>query len=119
MDSNLTMSEQTLRKIERLFETGTITVKEAIIGKLVGKYLWNDIVKTTDVTLDGQVLSIDEAIEKCRVEEDKDNQMEYIINIVNTLYNTLPNYIRYGTEALMKKDIFSTITVMNLGAFEA
>lgn len=118
MDNNISMSGQTLKKIERLFDTGTITTKEVIIGKMIGKYLWSDVVKLSDVTIDGNVMNIDDAISSCRAEKDQDEQMMYMINIVNTLYNTLPDYIRYGTEKLMKRDIFSTIAYSNIGSLK-
>lgn len=108
LDKSSNISDTTFKKIIKLFEIGSVKENDLKYAYYTRQYLWKELISNDTIVFRGDSLRLPEMID-LYVNCNNAFNLTITEQLVETIYNRIPEYIRYGSEQVTKHDLLNVL----------
>ena len=108
LDKSSNISDTTFKKIIKLFEIGSVKENDLKYAYYTRQYLWKELISNDTIDFRGDSLRLPEMID-LYVNCNNAFNLTVTEQLVETIYNRIPEYIRYGSEQVTKHDLLNVL----------
>lgn len=107
-DNEQSFSASTFKKIVKLFDMGIVNENNLRYTYYVRNYVWSNLIKSGYVTINNEDKKIIEFIKSYKTNKEL-NSIEITDKLIDAIFNQIPDFIKYGSDKLMKYDISNVL----------
>lgn len=108
LDKSSNISDTTFKKIIKLFEIGSVKENDLKYAYYTRQYLWKELISNDTIDFRGDSLRLPDMID-LYVNCNNAFNLTITEQLVETIYNRIPEYIRYGSEQVTKHDLLNVL----------
>jgi hypothetical protein len=108
LDKSNKISDTTFKKILKLFEIGSVKENNLKYACYTRNYLWGELVNEVTINFDDRKIHLPEMIYLYKSCDEAFN-LSVTEQLIDAIYNRIPDFMRYATEETTKRDLFNVL----------
>lgn len=108
LDNKHNISRNTFKKIVKLFDMGIHNESNLKYTYYIRNYVWSNMIKTGSIVINNESKKIVDFVKEYRT-NNKLTTTEITDKLVEAIFSNIPDFIKYGSDKLMKYDISNVL----------
>ena len=108
LDKSNKISDATFKKILKLFEIGSVKENNLKYACYTRNYLWGELISEATINFEDRKVHLPEMIHLYKSCDEAFN-LSVTEQLIDVIYNRIPDFMKYGTEQTTKRDLFNVL----------